>query len=499
MADYRFSAQVIKRSDGRSAVAAAAYRAAEQLHDHRHGQACDYSRKAGVLHAEILTPDGTPDWMRDRSQLWNAVEAVERRKDAQLAREVQLSLPHELSQEQRLDLVRGFVRDQFVSRGMVADLAVHAPDRDGDQRNHHAHVMLTMRSLTGDGFGNKAREWNDTQQLEQWREKWAQHQNRALERYGHPARVDHRSFEARGIDREPTQHLGRNASDMERRGKGSRIGDQNRQTDRDNIERVENHLAAARVASDRARFSQWAQEKKAELEAAQDLTKLDLAQKHDRQKTALENQLLQDYGQTRATVAAELAATERRLEAKGVRKLLRTVFGQTRTDREAHAHLTASLKDIDNRERERREQLALRQAGEMTRLEERQEQRREAQARGIDRAAGRAESDSRERHVPKPKERTEAPSPAKAMRQATNDNTPQQESPREAESDRLGLDDRKQTADVHLERYDSQKGDRKIEKPWRQASRREAGAKPWRSEGRQGGQERTPPNSRKPN
>ena len=160
MADYRLSAQVIKRSDGRSAIAAAAYRSAERLLDERTGLTSDYSRKDGVTHAEIVAPDNTPDWMHDRAQLWNAVEAVERRKDAQLAREVQLSLPHELTDEQRKELVLGFVKEQFVAKGMIADIAIHAPSADGDQRNHHAHVMLTMRTLTNEGFGNKARDWN---------------------------------------------------------------------------------------------------------------------------------------------------------------------------------------------------------------------------------------------------------------------------------------------------------------------------------------------------
>ena len=126
--------------------------------------------------------------MHDRSQLWNAVEAVERRKDAQLAREIQLSLPHELTAEQRKELVVGFVQEQFVDHGMIAGIALHAPSAKGDQRNHHAHVMLTMRELTGEGFGNKERDWNSPDLLEQWREQWALHQNRALERHGYPCR-----------------------------------------------------------------------------------------------------------------------------------------------------------------------------------------------------------------------------------------------------------------------------------------------------------------------
>ena len=148
MADYRFSAKAISRGKGQSSVASAAYRSASRLIDGRTGEIHDYTRKQGVTHSEIIVPEGTPEWMADRSQLWNAVEVVETRKNSQLAREIQLSLPHELTDDQRTELVRDFVQGQFVNQGMIADVAIHAPDRDGDQRNHHAHVMLTMRELT---------------------------------------------------------------------------------------------------------------------------------------------------------------------------------------------------------------------------------------------------------------------------------------------------------------------------------------------------------------
>lgn len=237
MATYRLSAQVVKRSAGRSVTAAAAYRAGVELVDERLGQTWDYRAKGGVLHSEILAPEDAPEWMRDRSQLWNAVERVEKRRDAQLAREIQLSLPHELSHAQRVELVREFVADEFVSGGMIADFAVHAPDRGGDERNHHAHVLLTMRNLTGEGFGNKNRDWNDTEQLEAWREDWAQAVNQALEKNGHEARVDHRSYEDRGIDREPEPKQGPVATEMERDGKPSHAGDDRRAVQSRNAER----------------------------------------------------------------------------------------------------------------------------------------------------------------------------------------------------------------------------------------------------------------------
>jgi MobA/MobL family len=226
MAIFRLSASVVKRSAGRSILAAAAYRSGSLLNDDRLGQSFDYRRRRGVEHEAILAPEHAPAWMTDRERLWNGVEAAEKRKDGQLAREVQFALPHELTEEQRLALVTAFVRDEFVSKGMVADLVIHAPDRGGDERNHHAHVTLTMREIDGDGFGKKNRDWNRTDQLQEWREHWAEQANLALERAGHDARIDHRSLEAQGIDREAQPKLGPAATEMERRGIETELGDQ---------------------------------------------------------------------------------------------------------------------------------------------------------------------------------------------------------------------------------------------------------------------------------
>lgn len=202
MAIYRLSAQVVSRKMGQAVTASAAYRSGARLRDDRTGASFDYSRRSGVVHAEILAPEATPGWMLDREALWNAVEAVEKRKDAQLARELQLALPHELTPEARLQLVREFVQRECVERGMVADVAIHAPHRAGDTRNAHAHVLLTMRSLTGAGFGPKERDWNAKELLETWRETWARDVNLALERAGLEARVDHRSLEAQRAEAE---------------------------------------------------------------------------------------------------------------------------------------------------------------------------------------------------------------------------------------------------------------------------------------------------------
>jgi hypothetical protein len=216
MAIFHMRAQVISRSTGRSAIAAAAYRAGERLRDERTGRLHDYTRKAYVEHREIMVPENAPAWMRDRSMLWSAVEGAERRKDAQLAREVHFALPRELDRMERVELIREFCQREFVARGMIADVAIHNPSgRDGGEQPH-AHVMLTTRVLTGDGFGAKDRDWNDKALYEGWRAGWAEHANRALERVGSRERIDHRSFAERGIDREPEPKLGPKAARLER-------------------------------------------------------------------------------------------------------------------------------------------------------------------------------------------------------------------------------------------------------------------------------------------
>jgi hypothetical protein len=230
VADYRLSVQFLSRSDNRSAVAAAAYRAGDRLADERGKMVHDYTRKGGVAHSEIMAPEAAPGWVHDRERLWNAVEATEKRKDAQVAKEVQLSLPAELNAGQRLALTRAFVAENFVAKGMVADIAIHAPPREGDERNHHAHVLLTTREIGPDGFVlTKNRDWNSKAQLQEWRENWAQIQNRHLvlalgEEKAREVEVSHQSYAERGIAKAPGRHLGPEATAMERKGERTRRG-----------------------------------------------------------------------------------------------------------------------------------------------------------------------------------------------------------------------------------------------------------------------------------
>lgn len=386
MAQYRLSSQVIGRSTGRSAVAAAAYRSGQSLADERTGQLHDFSRKRGIAHAEIMAPDNAPEWMRDRAQLWNAVERIETRVNSQLAREIQISLPHELTDAQRLELVRGFVAEQFVDRGMIADIAIHRPDHQSDDRNFHAHVMLTMRELTAGGFHSSkatetARSWNDTALLETWREQWAVHQNRTLERYGHPDRVDHRSFAAQGIDREATQHMGPRAHGIEQRGECSRIGDENRAVDARNSERAGLHREAAVINLDLERFRRQHAQTEAErmqaLDGAQKLSRLDLERKLHSQTLKFEGQLAERFGQTERTLQAETKAAQERAATTGWKRLLRKVTGAEARDRQAIEANTATLGSIAQRKAELTADHQREKADQLRAFEQRQQEQRD--------------------------------------------------------------------------------------------------------------------------
>jgi Ti-type conjugative transfer relaxase TraA len=218
MAIYHLSVKVISRSAGRSAVAAAAYRSAGRLLDERIDRTHDFTNKGGVVHSEVLLPEGAPEHLSDREQLWNAVEGAEKRKDAQLSREVEFAIPRELNQGQGIALARDFVEREFVKRGMVADLNVHWDIGADGLAKPHAHVMLTMREVDADGFGAKVRDWNRTELVEHWRERWAEHVNQRLAELEIDARIDHRSLEAQGIGLEPQDKIGPAASRMEGRG-----------------------------------------------------------------------------------------------------------------------------------------------------------------------------------------------------------------------------------------------------------------------------------------
>lgn len=231
MAIYHLSMKPVSRASGRSAVASMAYRAGEKLTNERDGITHDYTAKQGVEHAEIVLPEGVnADWARDRSDLWNAAEFAEKRKDARVAREFEIALPHELSAEQRLEAAREFAQELANRYGAAVDFAIHAPHDASDVRNHHAHVMMTTRQVGEGGLGDKTylereNKWllaNDLpmtdMQLRDIRQRWEGIANERLAMAGLDICIDHRSHMERGLEIAPTEHMGVHASQMERRG-----------------------------------------------------------------------------------------------------------------------------------------------------------------------------------------------------------------------------------------------------------------------------------------
>lgn len=208
MAIYHLSTQVISRSQGRSVVACAAYRAAEKLQDQHYNRLHDYSRKQGVVYKEILLPKGAPEWMKDREALWNHIEAIEKRKDARLAREIQFSLPRELSLEQNKVLAQEFVQQTFVDKGMVADLCIHTDTGADGQEQPHCHVLLATRQVSETGFSLKNPEWNKKATLIEWREAWANIANQHLALHGYDLKIDHRNYVDQKIALEPQHKIG---------------------------------------------------------------------------------------------------------------------------------------------------------------------------------------------------------------------------------------------------------------------------------------------------
>lgn len=255
MAIYHLSTKIIGRSENRSAVASAAYRAGEKLHDERLGRSFKFQRQERVAHTEIIAPASAPQWVSDRSKLWNSVEANERRKDAQLSREFEVALPHELPLRLQKELLANWIKEQVTPLGLVADVAIHKKPI-GEEQNDHAHVMTTFRSIEADGSWSKTkdRSLNSPEQLEQWRSSWANHVNAALERAGYEDRqVDHRSNKRRGIEILPTIHEGYAAQGIEARGARSWRAEFNREIHRRNRQILEEIKTRATQAANAIR------------------------------------------------------------------------------------------------------------------------------------------------------------------------------------------------------------------------------------------------------
>ena len=326
IARFHFHVTQIKRSAGQSAVASAAYRSGEKLHSEYYGEDSDYTRKGGVICSEILLPSHAPTEYADRETLWNAVEKAERGKKAQLAYSFDIALQNEFSMKENIALARQFLLQNFVSRGMVVDFAVHSPDKEnGGISNPHFHVMCPIRPIEPDGrWGNKQRreyvldehgervldeagnyvfnavpttDWGKPETLEAWRQAWAGMCNAKFAEKGLDCRIDHRSFARQGVEQIPTQHEGPTVRAMEAKGIRTDKGDLNRWIRKTN--------AMLREAKQKiAALIGWLKDVKAELAKPQPLMLNDLLALHcaNRNKGAYSNKAknanLQRYAET---------------------------------------------------------------------------------------------------------------------------------------------------------------------------------------------------------
>ena len=258
MAIYHLSIKIISRGKGKSAVAAASYRSGEKIKNEYDGIVHDFTRKGGIAHTEILLPQNAPQKFSDRGTLWNSVEKIEKSKNSQLAREIEIALPKELNREKQIELVREYVKENFVKVGMCADIALH----DKNDGNPHCHILLTMRPLNEDKtWGAKSKkeyildengekvklkngnyktrkintvDWNEQDKAEEWRKTWADITNKYLEENSIQEKVDHRSYQRQGIEEIPTIHLGVSASQMEKKGIATDRGNINREIRKQN-------------------------------------------------------------------------------------------------------------------------------------------------------------------------------------------------------------------------------------------------------------------------
>lgn len=259
MAIYHLCIKIISRGKGKSAVASSAYRSGEKIKNEYDGIVHDFTRKGGIAHTEILLPQNAPQEFSDRGTLWNSVEKIEKSKNSQLAREIEIALPKELDREKQIELVREYVKENFVKVGMCADIALH----DKNDGNPHAHILLTMRPLNKDKtWGAKSKkeyildengekvklkngnyktrkinttDWNEQDKAEHWRKSWADITNKYLEENSIQEKVDHRSYQRQGIEQIPTIHLGVSASQMEKKGIATDRGNINREIKHQNM------------------------------------------------------------------------------------------------------------------------------------------------------------------------------------------------------------------------------------------------------------------------
>ena len=249
--------------------------------------------------------------------------------------------------------------------------------------------MLTMRDLSPDGFGKKNRDWNKPEMLNQWREQWAHHQNRELERHGHNDRVDHRSFEERGIDQEPTQHMGQNVHQMEMRGEFTRVGDTNREIQIDNAQRMKNRaylaVLSAQISMEKDALNTWANDERQSFKDRLRNSQIDLHVKHRQERDQLQDRQKEQNSQLRNQINSQLKTVSSRLEnATGARKIIRNLLGHTKTDKATQHQLQKALQAVKVSEQVQRVELQRRQQAERDQFNENTREEEQKLERSID-------------------------------------------------------------------------------------------------------------------
>lgn len=338
MAIYHFSVKTISRSAGRTATAAAAYRSATDITDERTGEIHTYRHKKGVVESAVILPPDAPKWAADRPALWNAAEAAEKRKNSTVAREIVVALPAEIDGQGRARIVREFAEKLAEKHRCAVDYAIHEPNAKGDDRNHHAHILMSTRRLSADGFTEKTREWDDRKSgtVQHWRAAWADHLNRHMEQSGLAERVSHLSLAEQGIDdREPTRHKGVAATAIERRNRAAIEADTTlRATAKSRAMRTRQpQKTALPEPADGHRFGQSAEQTPLQREAARLEAELD-ALKAERE-------------QERQREAEEKARQEREAAERQQQK--------AEKEREAWKQYEQAVSDKENEQEERRQ------------------------------------------------------------------------------------------------------------------------------------------------
>ncbi|PCJ47371.1 MAG: hypothetical protein COA74_11665 [Gammaproteobacteria bacterium] len=368
--ELHVSAKIIQRSKGRSSVAAAAYRAGVRLHDERTGLTHDYTNKSGVEFSRIYLPENAPEQFRDRETLWNSVEKKENRSNSCTARELEVAFPYEFNIMQRRETGDGIVRELMRRYGCAVDICFHEPNISGDERNYHAHILFTDRGFdtsTKDGWAkNKYRDLSNDkitlngekttrgkQEILSLREYTAGVMNHIAKRDDLSVMVEHLSFEARGIDREPQIHLGSVANDMERKGNTTERGSQNNKIIDLNKKREEAHKQV-----NYEKFDEFAGAKRAAFQSWSLDDKINEDRRCESERRKLERELEEFHGEKDRAIKTNISAIQNKLQDKGLKGIARDLLGHNKRYIEEVSDLNKSLASGEMRKQEARETLA---------------------------------------------------------------------------------------------------------------------------------------------